>query len=156
MNADRSITFRYYAPSAQKVEIGLDYDPHTIPLQKGSDGIWTFKTRPLQPALHMYGSVVDGVHILDPLNTLVDPTFFFLSNQVRVPGSEPPTPSQSSALRLFLPSRTSLGLCGCCAHRKGWREGLLWTAPLCREAKSKLCPELVSDVECSAARPSLA
>jgi hypothetical protein len=47
----------------------------------------------------MYGFVVDGVHILDPLNPLVDPTFFFLSNQVRVPGSEPPTPSQSSALR---------------------------------------------------------
>src|SRR5258708_19360821 len=57
--------------------------------------------------------------------------------------------------RLFLPSRTSLGLCGCCAHRKGWKEGLLRTAPLCGEAKSKLCPELVSDVECSAGRPSL-
>ena len=56
---------------------------------------------------------------------------------------------------LFLPSRISLGLCGCWAHRKGWREGLLWTAPLCGEAKSKLCPELVSDVECSAA-PELA
>src|SRR5258708_36607500 len=52
---------------------------------------------------------------------------------------------------LFLPSRISLGLYGCWAHRKGWREGLLWTAPLCGEAKSKLCPELVSDVECSAA-----
>jgi hypothetical protein len=52
---------------------------------------------------------------------------------------------------LFLPSRISLGLCGCWAHRKGWREGLLWTAPLCGEAKSKLCPELGSDVECSAA-----
>src|SRR5260370_41176829 len=58
--------------------------------------------------------------------------------------------------RLFLPSRTSLGLCGCCAHRKGWKEGLLRTAPLCGEAKSKLCPELVSDVEWSAGRPSLA
>src|SRR5260221_11095487 len=52
---------------------------------------------------------------------------------------------------LFLPLRISLGLYGCWAHRKGWREGLLWTAPLCGEAKSKLCPELVSDVECSAA-----
>src|SRR5258708_19127620 len=57
---------------------------------------------------------------------------------------------------LFLPSRISLGLYGCWAHRKGWRGGLLWTAPLRGEAKSKLCPELVSDVECSAARPSLA
>src|SRR5258708_28875351 len=56
---------------------------------------------------------------------------------------------------LFLPSRTSLGLYGCWAHRKGWREGLLWTAPLCGGAKSKLCPELVSDGECSAGRPSL-
>jgi hypothetical protein len=58
--------------------------------------------------------------------------------------------------RLLLPSRTSLGLCGCWAHRKGWREGLLGTPSLCGEAKSKLCPELVSDGDCSAARPSLA
>src|SRR5258707_347634 len=56
---------------------------------------------------------------------------------------------------LFLPSRISLGLYGCWAHRKGWREGVLWTAPLCGEAKSKLCPELVSDEECLAGRPSL-
>ena len=65
------------------------------------------------------------------------------------------TTRRKPTARLFLPSRTLLGLCGCCAHRKGWREGLLWTAPLCGEAKSKLCPELVSDVECSAA-PELA
>jgi hypothetical protein len=44
-----------------------------------------------------------------------------------------------------------VGLVWLLAHRKGWRESLLWAAPLCGEAKSKLCSELVSDVECSAA-----
>jgi hypothetical protein len=44
-----------------------------------------------------------------------------------------------------------VGLVWLRAHRKARRKGLLWTAPLCGEAKSKLCPEHVSDVECSAA-----
>jgi enterochelin esterase-like enzyme len=89
VNADHSVTFRYYAPSARKVEIRLDYDSHPIPLKKGSDGLWTLRTGPLQPALHFYGLAVDDVPIFDPLNQAVDPTYFFVGNQVRVPGSEP-------------------------------------------------------------------
>jgi enterochelin esterase-like enzyme len=89
VNADGTITFRYYAPSAQKVEIGLDYDPHPKPMEKGPDGVWTFTTSPLQPALHFYGLVVDGTHILDPLNRDVDPTYFFMGNQVWVPSAKP-------------------------------------------------------------------
>jgi enterochelin esterase family protein len=86
VNADRSITFRYYAPTAQKVELRLDYDPNPVSLQKGADGVWTLQTAPLPPALHIYGLSVDGVSVLDPFNKEVDPTYFFMSNFVHVPG----------------------------------------------------------------------
>lgn len=86
VNADQSVTFRYYAPSARTVTIGLDYDHHQIPLAKGADGVWTFTSPPLQPAQHMYGLEVDGTPILDPLNPSVDPNFTFLTNEVTVPG----------------------------------------------------------------------
>ena len=89
VNADRSVTFRYYAPTAQKVTLGLDYDHHPIPLVKGSDGVWTYTTGPLAPALHMYGLQVDGTGVLDPLNPAVDPNLAFRTNEVTVPGASP-------------------------------------------------------------------
>jgi enterochelin esterase-like enzyme len=87
VNPDHGVTFRYYAPSAQKVTIDLDYDHHPIPMVKGADGLWTLTTPPLQPALHMYSLTVDGTPILDPLNRSVDPNLSFLTNEVTVPGS---------------------------------------------------------------------
>ena len=86
VNPDRSVTFRYYGPSAQKVTIGLDYDHHQSPMAKGADGVWTFTTTTLQPALHLYSLDVDGTHILDPLNRAVDPGLVYLTNEVTVPG----------------------------------------------------------------------
>jgi enterochelin esterase family protein len=86
VNPNQSVTFRYYGPSAKQVTIGLDYDHHPIPMTKGADGVWTYTTTPLQPALHMYSLAVDGTSILDPLNPLVDPGLAYLSNQVTVPG----------------------------------------------------------------------
>ena len=87
VNADGSVTLRYYAPTAAKVVVSLDYDHnHLIPLTKGADGVWTLTTGPLQPALHIYGFEVDGTPILDPLNLSVDPSYTYLSNLVTVPG----------------------------------------------------------------------
>jgi enterochelin esterase-like enzyme len=90
VNADRSVTFRYYGPTARKVTIGLDYDHHRVALTRGAGGVWTLTTLPLQPALHTYGLQVDGTPILDPLNPSVDPNYTFLANEVTVPG--PPQP----------------------------------------------------------------
>jgi enterochelin esterase-like enzyme len=89
VNADRSVTFRYYAPTAQKVTVSLDYDHnHLMPLVKGSDGVWTVTTPALLPALHAYALEVDGTPILDPRNPSVDPGYAFLTNEVAVPGAQ--------------------------------------------------------------------
>jgi enterochelin esterase family protein len=90
VNPDRSVTFRYYAPGAQKVTVALDYDHHEIAMAKGADGVWTLRTGPLKPELHMYGLAVDGTAIYDPLNPSVDSGFVFKTNTVAVPGAAQP------------------------------------------------------------------
>ncbi len=87
VNPDRSITFRHYAPLAKTVALSLDYDRHLSPLTKGPDGVWTFTTPPLQPALHMYELEVDGTPIFDPLNRLTAPNLLYVTNEVTVPGA---------------------------------------------------------------------
>ena len=87
VNPDHSVTFRYYAPTAQKVALSLDYDHHDIPMAKGADGVWSFTTAPLKPEPHMYGLAVDGTPVLDPLNPSVDSNLFFKTNIVAVPGA---------------------------------------------------------------------
>jgi enterochelin esterase-like enzyme len=84
VNADLSITFRYFAPAAHAVTLALDYDHHPLPLKKGDDGVWSYTTGPLQAAVHMYAFTVDGVDVLDPLNPSVDHNLVFLTNKVRV------------------------------------------------------------------------
>jgi enterochelin esterase-like enzyme len=91
VSPDGTLTLRYYAPSAQKVLVTLDYDhAHQVPMTKGPDNVWTLTTRPLQPAPHTYNLEVDGVAILDPLNPMVDPNYSFLENEVTVPGAAQP------------------------------------------------------------------
>ena len=89
VNPDQSVTFRYYAPTARTVTIELDYNHTKIPLAKGADGVWTLATGPLAPELHFYAFQVDGTHVLDPLNSGVDPNVIYLTNEVSVPGATP-------------------------------------------------------------------
>jgi enterochelin esterase-like enzyme len=88
VNSDRSVTFRYYAPTAEKVTLKLDYDNgHQLALVKGADGVWALTTPPLAPELHAYSLEVDGTPVLDPRNPHVDPGYGFLTNELTVPGA---------------------------------------------------------------------
>jgi enterochelin esterase family protein len=90
VNPDRSVTFRYYAPAAQKVTLSLDYDHHELAMAKGADGVWSLTTGPLRPELHMYALAVDGTAIMDPLNPSVDTGLIFKTNTVWVLGAPQP------------------------------------------------------------------
>ena len=85
INPDHSATLRLYAPDAASVTVSVDYE-RPFPMAKGSDGIWTYTTLPLEPALHMYGFIEDGTAILDPLNPDVVPGLKMTDNEVTVPG----------------------------------------------------------------------
>ncbi|HZZ19194.1 MAG TPA: alpha/beta hydrolase-fold protein, partial [Opitutaceae bacterium] len=91
VNPDHSVTFRYYAPTAKLVTVGLDYTHSDSPMAKGTDGTWTLTTGPLAPELHVYSFKVDGTGLLDPLNQSVEVSMaFFRANTVLVPGAPQP------------------------------------------------------------------
>jgi enterochelin esterase-like enzyme len=68
IDADRRVTFRFKAPSAQKVEFGFFEfaGGKRYPAQKGEDGFWTATTDPQVPGFHYYRMFIDGVEVNDP------------------------------------------------------------------------------------------
>ena len=84
INADNSVTFRLFAPEAQKVEITGDFlptqkmdtqmgeidVPGKVSLSKDEKGIWSYTTpEPLASELYSYSLVIDGVSVTDPNNS---------------------------------------------------------------------------------------
>lgn len=82
INADKTVTFRFYAPKADTVKISSDFlppvkvmsrfgivdGPGTINLTKDKNGLWTYTSKPLESELYSYTFVVDGVQTTDPNN----------------------------------------------------------------------------------------
>ena len=91
VNPDGSITFRYDAPAAAKVELKLDLFAAPLPLQRSPDGEWQLTTPPLPPNIYAYSFLVDSEPRLDPTNADVRPNYVYLDNNVTVPG-HPPMP----------------------------------------------------------------
>ncbi len=82
VRADGTVTFRFIAPAADKVEITGDFLPAqrvTTPygefdapgvteLTRGSDGIWEYTSDKLASELYNYSFIVDGLKVTDPNN----------------------------------------------------------------------------------------
>ena len=80
VNTDGTVTFRFLAPKADSVQLtadflppvkmktrfGLQDGPGTINLAKGSNGLWTYTSKPLDSELYSYTFVVDGIKTNDP------------------------------------------------------------------------------------------
>jgi enterochelin esterase-like enzyme len=73
IEADNRVTFRFTAPSAQKVQVGLvtpgqnSLQPLPVDMVKQPDGAWTYTTAaPQSPGYHNYWMFVDGATVLDP------------------------------------------------------------------------------------------
>ena len=85
INADNTVTFRYYNPKAVTVQISGDFLP-TQPIKyvrdgkemvyeapgradlKEMNGLWTFTSAPLEGELYSYTLYVDGQKMMDPSN----------------------------------------------------------------------------------------
>lgn len=75
--ADNSVTFRLYAPKAEKVHISGDWMHVPWPqrgaemMVQGDNGIWEYTSPPLSSDLYAYSFDVDGLYTLDPNNPYV-------------------------------------------------------------------------------------
>ena len=97
VRADRTVTFRLYAPEAKEVTLTGDWmatpaarTGGTVKMTKGADGIWTFTTPPLEATIHLYFFTLDGLNIADPVNPVLKLRTRTSGSLVEVPGDPPP------------------------------------------------------------------
>ena len=64
IEADSRVTFHFYAPNAQKVQVSIVNVP--FDMVKGDDGVWTYTSEPQDKGYHNYWMIVDGTIVLDP------------------------------------------------------------------------------------------
>ena len=101
VNEDNTVSFKFMAPQARKVEVAGDFaekvekDPiggmvgtGLIPMSKDENGIWSLTTRPLAPELYSYLFMVDGVATADPNNPYVFRDFATTTNVFVVGGGQ--------------------------------------------------------------------
>lgn len=79
VHPDNTVTFRFKAPKAVKVQVVGDFikdrnaDGYRIAdLKEGDKGIWEFTTGKLDSELYSYYFIVDGLPVTDPLNVFMN------------------------------------------------------------------------------------
>jgi enterochelin esterase-like enzyme len=91
VNPDNTITFRYAAPAATNVQVGVDVYAKPLAMTKDANGVWSVTTGVLQPEYYGYHFTEDGVEKLDPLNPNTIENYASLGDVVLIP-SQPPAP----------------------------------------------------------------
>ena len=84
-----SITFRFVAPKACKVEVAaswLGYNASKLQMTEGKNGVWSIRIAKPAPELYTYNFVVDGITMLDPSNVMVQRDGSRYMNALLVPG----------------------------------------------------------------------
>jgi enterochelin esterase family protein len=85
VHADNTVTFRFPAPNAQRVELSLEgFDPQAM--RKDDQGVWAITTSALAPDYYGYSFVADGVRLIDPSNPALAPNLLATASALHVPG----------------------------------------------------------------------
>jgi enterochelin esterase-like enzyme len=66
VNADKTVTFRYLAPSASDVKLSAQFEKAPVAMTKGEQGIWSVTVGPVKPDIYPYSFQVDGITVMDP------------------------------------------------------------------------------------------
>lgn len=95
VHSDQTVTFRLYAPDAGTVQLVGDWMqpteewmPGAADLTRNDEGLWTYRTEPMESDLYTYSFRVDGVRVLDPGNVHVVRDVASLFNMVLVEGGQ--------------------------------------------------------------------
>ncbi|RHJ76310.1 esterase [Parabacteroides sp. AM08-6] len=90
IHPDNTVTFRYFAPKAIKVQITGDFLPSGIAdLKEGKNGVWEFTTpEPLPSELYGYSFFVDGLRTLDPGNIFLSRDVTTITNIFIIGGGQ--------------------------------------------------------------------
>ncbi|MFB3777631.1 MAG: alpha/beta hydrolase-fold protein [Bryobacteraceae bacterium] len=93
VHPDRTVTLRFRAPEATRVELvgEIMQGQGPRPMTKDETGVWTTTVGPLPPEIWIYNFRVHGVDVVDPSNPWIKPTppGQTMSSFVQVPGDQP-------------------------------------------------------------------
>jgi len=89
VHADRTVTFRLYAPEAKQVSVYVQFLEDLQPMKRNEKGIWHITLGPVEPEIYSYCFKVDSIIMLDPnnLNALINP--LPTESLVEIPGEKP-------------------------------------------------------------------
>lgn len=89
VHADKSITFRYFSRTAQRVYVSGEFLKAPVAMKSDTSGIWSVTVPPVQPDIYPYSFWVDSVQIADPSNTYIFANERFKRSLLDVPGDQP-------------------------------------------------------------------
>ncbi|MHA4846419.1 alpha/beta hydrolase-fold protein [Flavitalea antarctica] len=89
IHPDKTVTFRYLAPSAREVKLSAQFEKTQQPMTKDSSGVWSVKVGPVKPDIYPYSFVVDNITVMDPANVDFFPNERFKASLVDIPGETP-------------------------------------------------------------------
>ncbi|MHA0916176.1 esterase [Kosakonia cowanii] len=90
VNADKSVTFRLFAPSAKRVSVVTGSSPDSYvshDMQKDERGVWSWKSEVLAPNLYEYYFDIDGFRSVDTGSRFQKPQRQVNTSLILVPGS---------------------------------------------------------------------
>lgn len=88
VNADNTVTFNYFAPTAQDVKVNVQFAGKKD-MVKNADGLWSVTLGPASPDMYPYSFIVDGTAVMDPHNPDWFPNERFKNSLVDIRGSKP-------------------------------------------------------------------
>ncbi len=88
VNADKSITFKYYNKTAKRVYVSGEFLKKPIAMARDTSGLWSVRTTPVIPDIYPYSFWIDSVQIADPNNTYVFANERFKRSIVDIPGDQ--------------------------------------------------------------------
>jgi len=88
VRADRTVTFRVFAPKATDVSLFADWVPvgATRPMASDGKGVWTITQGPLPAGVYIYTFTVDGITMPDPVNPKIKLRWRTAASLLDVPG----------------------------------------------------------------------
>ena len=90
VNADKTVTFSYLAPTATTVLLdGNQFGSANVPMTKNAEGVWSVTVGPVKPDIYPYGFKVDGITLMDPANANLFPNERFKASLVEISSDSP-------------------------------------------------------------------
>ena len=89
--ADRQVTFRIHAPTAQSIRLSagdIQKLGTNTALTKGTNDVWEITVGPIDPGAYRYNFSVDGLSVIDPRNPATSESNGNSWSLVHVPGAD--------------------------------------------------------------------